>query len=95
MTVITVEKNSQVRPDEIITKLEELNIESRPVGKPMHLQPVFANCDYFKNEADISADIFANGICLPSGTAMSEEQQEFIISNIQELFLVMFGAPLT
>ena len=89
MTVITVEKNSKVRPDEIITKLEELNIESRPVGKPMHLQPVFADCDYFKNEADISADIFANGICLPSGTAMSEEQQEFIISNIQGLFVVM------
>ena len=50
--------------------LEEQNIESRPVWKPMHLQPVFKGCGV--RGGAVSEDIFARGLCLPSGTAMAD-----------------------
>lgn len=50
--------------------LEKKHIESRPVWKPMHLQPLYQECLYFGN--DCAADLFARGLCLPSGSALSE-----------------------
>jgi dTDP-4-amino-4,6-dideoxygalactose transaminase len=51
-------------------KLEEANIESRPVWKPMHLQPVFAAAPSVTN--GVSERLFAQGLCLPSGSGMSD-----------------------
>ncbi|WP_320171788.1 DegT/DnrJ/EryC1/StrS family aminotransferase [Maridesulfovibrio sp.] len=56
-------------PDEIRNALEEQNIESRPVWKPMHLQPVFKGNRCYGTE--VSEDLFNRGVCLPSGTAMT------------------------
>ena len=50
--------------------LEAENIEARPVWKPMHLQPVFADCDRFGGE--VAEDLFNRGLCLPSGSNLSE-----------------------
>ncbi len=53
--------------------LEAENIEARPVWKPMHLQPVFKGCTFWKAEAgSVSDRLFAQGLCLPSGTAMTD-----------------------
>jgi dTDP-4-amino-4,6-dideoxygalactose transaminase len=52
--------------------LEAENIEARPVWKPMHLQPVFKGCVFWKGRAAVSERLFAQGLCLPSGTAMTD-----------------------
>ncbi len=61
--------------------LEAENIESRPVWKPMHLQPVFKDCRVVGGE--VSEDLFARGLCLPSGTAMTEEDLERVIGVVR------------
>ena len=56
--------------------LEDQNIESRPVWKPMHLQPVFRGCEV--RGGAVSEDIFARGLCLPSGTAMTDGDLDLV-----------------
>ena len=58
--------------------LERENIESRPLWKPMHLQPVFAHCPAYVNA--VSESLFTRGLCLPSGTVMSEEDLERVVT---------------
>ena len=60
--------------------LEDQNIEARPVWKPMHLQKVFAGCRCIGG--DVSDDLFNRGLCLPSGTAMTNNDLERIVSII-------------
>lgn len=68
-------------------RLDELNIESRRIWKPMHLQPVFEKYDYIKVKShSVSEDIFERGLCLPSDLKMTEEEQEIVIENIKEIF---------
>lgn len=90
-------------PMEIYDALAAFNIESRPIWKPMHLQPLYRNhmlvtaegcwnCnEYFYMKkiepADISADIFYRGLCLPSDIKMTEEEQDKVIEIIQRCFL--------
>ena len=89
-------------PDEILEALGNINAEGRPVWKPMHMQPVYRNHGfvtadgrgrgrsnaYIKEEetADVGADIFRRGLCLPSDIKMTKEQQEAVIEVIKNLF---------
>ncbi|MCL2717329.1 MAG: aminotransferase class I/II-fold pyridoxal phosphate-dependent enzyme [Lachnospiraceae bacterium] len=77
-----------VNPDQIMDALEAENIECRPIWKPMHQQPVFAGYDYFphKKELDISADIFARGLCLPSDIKNTDEDMDKIIKIVRGFF---------
>lgn len=86
LTVLTLSTNSSVKPNDIIGALEEANIESRPVWKPMHLQPLYQNYPFFKHEECVSQHLFNTGLCLPSGTAMSDDQTELVMKVIKELF---------
>ena len=90
LSSIILEKGSKVTPLDIIIELEKNEIESRPIWKPMHLQPVFKDCDFIAvDETDsksVSQDIFERGVCLPSDTKMTEEQQEKVIGVIKKLF---------
>lgn len=87
LSVMTLKENSKVKPLDVMIALEQENIESRPVWKPMHMQPVFANCDYIQiAEKSVSEDLFTRGVCLPSDTKMTKEEQERIINIIRELF---------
>ena len=87
LSVITIKEGSKVTPLQIIETLEKENIETRPVWKPMHLQPVFAKCDYIQvADKSVSEDLFTRGVCLPSDTKMTEEEQEQIINIIKSLF---------
>ena len=88
LSSILLEKNSKVKPLDIIVALEKANIESRPIWKPMHLQPVFADYDFITTEEkeSISQDIFERGVCLPSDTKMTKEEQEKVIETIKKLF---------
>ena len=87
LTAITVKENLKVKPLDIMVALEKENIESRPVWKPMHMQPVFANCDFVKVEENaVGKDLFERGVCLPSDTKMTEEEQNRVIEIIKELW---------
>lgn len=70
-------------PEQIRLKLEEHNIESRPLWKPMHLQPVFQR--YEVVGGTVAEKLFEQGLCLPSGTALTNEQLDRIISIIRNL----------
>ncbi|SFN58086.1 DegT/DnrJ/EryC1/StrS family aminotransferase [Proteiniclasticum ruminis] len=82
LSVMTLKGN--VSPTEVMEALEEENIESRPVWKPMHMQPFFAEYDYVGS--DVSEQLFANGVCLPSDTKMTDEDLERICSIIKGLW---------
>ena len=87
LTALTIKENSKVKPIDIMVALEKENIESRPIWKPMNLQPVFEKYDFIKvEEKSVSEDIFNNGVCLPSDTKMTKEEQEKIIEIIKNLF---------
>lgn len=64
--------------------LEAENIESRPLWKPMHLQPVFANYPYYGGT--VAEDLFENGLCLPSGSNLTDHDRERIAAVIGEVF---------
>lgn len=87
----TINENCNVSPFEIMDKLQECNVETRPIWKPMHLQPYYKNCDYFSHNEDntsVSEDIFDRGICLPSDfyPNMTIEEQNEIIKIIESVF---------
>ena len=86
LTVIQINlKKTSVTWRDLWEALAKHNVESRPVWKPMHLQPVFKNNRCYGGT--ISEKLFMNGICLPSGTALTFEQQQFICDIIIEKFL--------
>ncbi len=70
-------------PWDVCAALERENIESRPVWKPMHMQPVFAGRPYFAHEGkDIGRSLFQRGVCLPSGEALTENEQSLVVSAV-------------
>lgn len=76
-------------PDEIYDVLKKNDIETRPIWKPMHSQPVYKDCDFIANpdyDTPVSEDIFDRGICLPSDIKMKKEQQAKAIEIIRSLF---------
>ncbi|MFC4402970.1 DegT/DnrJ/EryC1/StrS family aminotransferase [Gracilibacillus xinjiangensis] len=73
-----------VRPIDVIKALEKENIESRPLWKPMHLQPYFTGYDLVGS--DISEKLFENGVCLPSDTKMTDEDLEKVVKIIKGLW---------
>jgi dTDP-4-amino-4,6-dideoxygalactose transaminase len=75
-------KENKTRED-IRLKLESLNIESRPLWKPMHLQPVFEKYCAFTDGT--SESLFKDGLCLPSGSALTESQHQLICKTITDL----------
>jgi dTDP-4-amino-4,6-dideoxygalactose transaminase len=82
LSVMTLK--GKVRPLDVMVKLEEENIESRPVWKPMHMQPFFAKYDYVGG--DVSEKLFENGVCLPSDTKMTDVDLERICEIIKGLW---------
>lgn len=76
-----------ISSQELIQQLAAEHIEARPVWKPMHMQPVFKGSLSFNHgEKSVSQDLFEHGICLPSGSNMTDDQQERIINTIKKIF---------
>lgn len=67
--------------DELMAELEAAGVESRPVWKPMHLQPLYAGCRRYGGE--VAEDLFRRGICLPSSSSLTEEEQEYVIGVVK------------
>ncbi|HZH88414.1 MAG TPA: DegT/DnrJ/EryC1/StrS family aminotransferase, partial [Chitinophagaceae bacterium] len=73
-----------VTREDIRLALNQENIESRPLWKPMHLQPFYKDALYFGG--DVAAQLFENGLCLPSDTKMSSSDLQRVVTVIKELF---------
>jgi dTDP-4-amino-4,6-dideoxygalactose transaminase len=76
--------NDKVRPINLMKALDAENIESRPVWKPMHLQPYFSKFDFVGS--GVSEELFINGICLPSDTKITDDDLEKIVTIIKGLW---------
>ena len=72
--------------EELRQAMEQENIETRPLWKPMHLQPVFAGCPAFVNGT--SEKLFTNGLCLPSGSNIDAEGRERIAEVLKREFKI-------
>ena len=85
-TLVLDDKILNIDCARIMSSLEKYNIESRPVWKPMHLQPLYRSCDYVSNNnRDISKELFETGLCLPSGASLLNDEQDKIIQIISDL----------
>ena len=73
-------------PTEILETLARYNVEGRPIWKPLHLQPVYGNSEFVSVDGDVSADIFARGLCLPSDIKMTPQEQDVVIALIRSCF---------
>src|SRR5690625_3390906 len=83
LSVMTL--HGDIRPIDLIEALEEEDIESRPVWKPMHMQPFFKKYDYIGS--DVSEELFKNGICLPSDTKMTDKELVKVATIIKGLWI--------
>ncbi|BAW01141.1 spore coat polysaccharide biosynthesis protein SpsC [Thermus thermophilus] len=84
LTVMLVDREAFGRgPEEIRQALEGLGIETRPVWKPLHLQPVFHGAETVGG--GVAEDLFARGLCLPSGSSLTPEEQDRVIEAIRSL----------
>jgi len=85
MTINPTKFNGKTRED-IRLALEEENIEARPLWKPMHLQPVFADCPAYTN--GVSESLFNDGLCIPSGSNLTTADLERVVSGIKKALQV-------
>ncbi|MCR4990821.1 MAG: aminotransferase class I/II-fold pyridoxal phosphate-dependent enzyme [Lachnospiraceae bacterium] len=88
LSCMSIDPKCSVTPDMVMDALaEKCNAETRPIWKPLHLQPVFKDCDFIKaGDVDVAADIFDHGLCLPSDIKNTPEDMDMIIRTIKELF---------
>lgn len=85
LTCLTVNPNLfGVDREQLRLKLQELQIESRPVWKPLHLQPVFAECESIGGT--VAENLFSRGLCLPSGSNLTDKELERVIQGIKGVY---------
>lgn len=89
LSCMVIEAGCGVTPDLVMDALEGINAETRPIWKPMHLQPVFAGYDFMAHNADgssVGEDIFNRGLCLPSDVKNTAEDMDEIIRTVKRCF---------
>lgn len=91
LTTILLDEPIEASPLAVLEHMASLDIEGRPLWKPMHLQPVFEGAAYWPHEPgqDVCAGLFERGLCLPSGSSLTTEQQDRVIAAVREAL----GAP--
>ncbi|SFI08833.1 aminotransferase class V-fold PLP-dependent enzyme [Halpernia frigidisoli] len=86
LSTITIDKEiTGFSSHDLCKKFAEANIESRPLWKPMHMQPVFQDADFYGG--DISENLFKNGLCLPSGSNLSDQDRALIKGVLESCFV--------
>lgn len=79
----------RIDPEKFIYRMNQMGIETRMLWKPLHMQPLYAKCKYHKNPQygySVSERLFETGLCLPSGSNLSDSQQDRVISEMRKLF---------
>ncbi len=85
LSCVTFDPNvAGIDREKIRLQLWEQQIETRPVWKPMHLQPIFANCECINN--GVAEELFSQGLCLPSGSNLTEANLERVITAIKDAY---------
>ena len=84
LSSILFDSTSKISSEDLRLALQEDNIESRPLWKPMHLQPIFNKYPYYGEK--VSENLFLNGLCLPSGSNLSTEDKQRIRKRIEQAF---------
>lgn len=86
LTAITVdpEQTNGISREDLRLHLEKYNIESRPLWKPMHMQPIFENTPFYGT--NVAEKLFEKGLCLPSGSNLTDEDRDRIKQGISEVF---------
>ncbi|MEW4276093.1 pyridoxal phosphate-dependent aminotransferase [Priestia aryabhattai] len=87
LTVLTVnEKEAGTSAAELVQAFTEQNVEARPVWKPLHMQPLFKGARYYSHEEnkDVAHQLFKTGLCLPSGSSMTEDEQNKVIKCLKK-----------
>nr|WP_311198893.1 DegT/DnrJ/EryC1/StrS family aminotransferase [Paenibacillus sp. YPD9-1] len=85
LTALMIDKDKVgVSSLDLLAELEKMNIEARPVWKPLHLQPLFSMYKYYSHSQfeSISEQLFKNGLCIPSGSSLTEKEQNKVIGCI-------------
>ncbi|NBC58645.1 MAG: pyridoxal phosphate-dependent aminotransferase [Bacteroidetes bacterium] len=88
LSVITIKKDANFTPEDLRLALLEDQIESRPLWKPMHMQPVFKDLPFYGQST--AEDLFERGLCLPSGSNLTDHEKNRISIKINE-FLKYYG----
>lgn len=84
LTVLTIDAQAfGATREDVRLALEAANIEARPVWKPMHLQPIFAECEAIGGA--VSEDLFERGLCLPSGSSLTREEQARVVQVVRDV----------
>ncbi len=98
LTCMTIREGCPITPAQVMDALEKEKIETRPIWKPMHLQPVFEACDFVTKEGfksglstggqpeSVAEDVFQRGLCLPSDIKNTQEDMEKIIGIVRRVF---------
>lgn len=87
LSCMTIDESCSVKPLDVMLALEKENIESRPIWKPMHMQPVYKGTDMIcAGDKCVSEKVFATGLCLPSDIKNTPEDMDRIISIIRGVF---------
>lgn len=84
LSTVLIHPNHKIDPEIIRLHLEKYNIESRPLWKPMHTQPIFKDCKIYGGKN--SEALFNQGLCLPSGSSLSDNQLNLIANTIKKLY---------
>ncbi|MBK8502208.1 MAG: aminotransferase class I/II-fold pyridoxal phosphate-dependent enzyme [Saprospiraceae bacterium] len=84
LSTFVIDRDSSVDREDLRLHLEALNIETRPLWNPMHLQPVFRDCP--KHINGVSEDLFIRGLCLPSSSNLSNDDRDFVVDSIKDYF---------
>lgn len=91
LTTLTIDQTIiQLNPYEIMDKMNEANIETRALWKPLHMQPLFKENKFYKDKNSLESTaglLFANGLCLPSGSNMAESDQARVIQKFKKIIL--------
>lgn len=84
LTALTIDAHTGITAADVVKQLSEQQIESRVVWKPLHLQPLFADCRYYPHQEDesVSDRLFVEGVCLPSGADLLEADQQRVIEAV-------------
>ena len=80
LTVVTLDPEAPITPSGLCARLDAVDIEARPAWKPMDLQPVFADVPVIGGS--VAAELFERGVCLPSGSAMTDDDVDRVIGAV-------------
>ena len=87
LSCILLEEGCGVTPRDLLERLTRHNIESRPIWKPMHMQPGFAGYDFITaGEKPVNEESFARGLCLPSDIKMTKAELRYVIDAVRSAF---------